>query len=341
MPTKRELRDDEEPRPENPKNMVRKVKPKPETEFKALKQRERVAGQEYQPRTMEEARKYNEQMEKDHQKRFGKQPVVRMMKKGYDPKKAMKLLADTIRFMEHKVPIIRPGMKNPTWGFLMEVYDSVAKWPDRVLREFLQELTTRTPSSDVAENIGDVKRVIHEIFDDKGIWSAEPYLARWRLWPYRKSKVDQPDPQPNEDEENIMANKMATKKKVESVKRTTEEPAAAAVPTTPPEKGKKAAKAKPAAKEKAAAKDKPAAKEKPAKTGGDATRRVLGDETKLSPGKSMPTKGIYGQLLPLIPKSGITMAALVKVAATKIKFPASKVRRYAAGAVREGYATAE
>lgn len=308
--TKKELRDDEQPRPEEPKNVVRKVKPAPETTEKALAVRKAIAAKEQQAKGIDEIRAY---VTKHQDKRAKFVSLLKKKRTHKTPKAMMTFLEDTFLHAGQHPPVFFSKMDQPFVAFLLSIDEKIAEWPPEVLKAFLDELCTKSPT-DVPGMIGDAKRVVSEIFDDIGHSISVPYLTRWKQWPYiNDKKVEQPA-----DKENLMASKMATKKKVQSEKRDGATEAAA----KPDKKGKAAA------------------KEKPAKTGGGG-RRSLGDESTLKPGKNMPSKGIYGQLLPLIPKTGITLAALCKAAATKIKFPASKVRRYAAGAVREGYATAE
>lgn len=291
--------------------MVRKVKPAPETDAKALAVRKALLAKEEQAKGIKEIHAYVMKLQKKRPKFVS---VLKKKRKFKTPKDMMEFLADTFMEASQHPPVFFSKMDQPFVSFLLHVEEHISQWPPKILAAFLDELHAH-PSTDVPGMIGDAKRVVAEIFDDIGDGLAVPYLTRWKLWPYVNDKKVEPQP----DKENLMASKMATKKKVASDKR-----AAAEEPAKDETKGKKG-------------KATPPADKKPAKTGG---RRSLSDESTLKPGKNMPSKGIYGQLLPLIPKAGITLAALIK-AAVKIKFPASKVRRYAAGAVREGFATAE
>lgn len=240
---------------------------------------------------------------------------VTMLKPNRTVKHAMELLDDTFRHLRQKPPAMNTKKDDPWPAFSIEVNSLIAKWPEGVLKQFLGDLVVVEVPKDVSGMIGTVKRLLHEVFgvDDILDDNYPKYLARWRMWPHQR---DRDEPAAKKEEDNLMANKLATNKKVASVKRSRLDDG---------EKAEKPAKAAKAAKPAKAAKSE----------GGSRSR--IGDDATLKPGKAGPEKGIYGILLPLIPKGGITLAGLVKAAKVK-KLDEAKARRYAAGAVREGFA---
>ena len=279
------------------------MKPSPETEAKTLAVRKQRAAEASRPRGMKAQAKFaklNAKMKKGQAR-----PPPRVLKRSKTVKHAMELLDDTFTFVRQRPPLMRTFMDDPSTAFLLDVYENVAKWPESVMKQFLAELTDLPIPEDVSGKIGDIKRVVHEVFDNKGLHTGQPYLARWRMWPHRSDKPEQVVPK--EEKENLMASKMATKKKVASVKK----PAAAA-----------AIKAE--------------------KKANGVERKKIADDQKFFPGKKEPAKGIFADLVAQIPKTGITIDALAAKVAKSVDHPKAKnaawVRRYAAGAVRNGFA---
>lgn len=233
---------------------------------------------------------------------------VTMLRPNRTAKHAMMLLDDTFKYLRQKPPAMHTKKDDPWPAFAIEAHWLIAKWPEGVMKQFIEDLCVVACPPDVAGRIGTIKRILHEIFgvdhvvDDK----YPKYLARWRMWPHQR---DKDEPAAGKEEDNLMANKLATKKKVTSIKRSRLDDGEA---------------------------EKPAKKTKAEKSDGGGRSRMA-DDTTLKPGKVGPEKGIYGTLLPLIPKSGITLTGLIS-AGRKAKLDEKKVRRYAAGAVREGFA---
>lgn len=145
---------------------------------------------------------------------------VRMLRSSKTVKHAMELLDDTFSYLKQKPPTMKAYMDDPSAAFLIETYALVSKWPESVLSQFITDLTNLEPKrGDVSGMIGTVKRIIHEVFGDTDRGTGETYLARWRMWPHRRSKVEDEVVQRVKDpEENLMKSKLATKKKVTSIK---------------------------------------------------------------------------------------------------------------------------
>lgn len=226
-----------------------------------------------------------------------------LIKRHLTMKHFMELLDDTFRHCKQKPPAMDLREANPISKFLIHSWDAISKWPELVVKEFLTDMYAGDMPPTHTERLRIVKNMVTEVFDARD--AGPKYLARWRMWPHQR---DKDEPAAKKEEDNLMANKLATKKKVTSIKRTVEQ-----------------------------GDDKPAKKAKANGGGSPIGRSKIADDDRLVPGKGGPEKGIYGTLLPLIPKGGITLAALVKAAKGK-KLDEKKARRYAAGAVREGYA---
>ncbi len=233
---------------------------------------------------------------------------VTMLRPNKTIKHAMELLDDTFKYLKQKPPSMHTKKDDPWPSFAIEAHALIARWPEGVMKQFIEELCVVPCPPDVPGRIGTIKRILHEVFgvDDVVDDNYPKYLARWRMWPHQR---DKDEPAAKKEEDNLMANKLATKKKVGSIKRSRLDDGE--------EKTEKKAKAK--------------------SEGSGGGRSRMADDATLKPGKPGPEKGIYGTLLPLIPKSGITLAGLVS-AGKKAKLDEKKVRRYAAGAVREGFA---
>lgn len=234
----------------------------------------------------------------------GKKPrFTSLVKRHLTIKHFMELLDDTFRHCKQRPPAMDLREANPISKFLIHSWDLIDKWPELVAKEFLTDMYAAEVPPTHTERLRVVKSMVTEVFDARS--EGPKYMARWRMWPHQR---DKDEPAAKKDEDNLMANKLATKKKTTSIKRTVAENG----------------------------EDKPA-KKAAAKGASPIGRSKISDDDKLVPGRGGPEKGIYGTLLPLIPKSGITLAALVKAAKAK-KLDEKKARRYAAGAVREGFA---
>ena len=158
-------------------------------------------------------------------KRKKQQKEPRMLRAGISPKRAIELFDRTFKYANQHPPYMKAYEADPSVSFMLEAYSLISRWQTGVMRALLRSLTKVDPAPDVAGLIGQTKRLLHEVLDDKDINKKDgrTQFARWRAWPHIRVTadkfVDSTRSKELTDEEREEMSKAATKKKVVSVKK--------------------------------------------------------------------------------------------------------------------------
>lgn len=216
MPSRVRLRGDREAWEAHlAENKGKKLKPHPDTEAKALavriKRQEEREMAEY--RDKKKRRKMTRAARARVEKKFTTLAPVDNgpFRANKSAKHAMELLDDTFAYLKMKPPVMNTSLAEPWTAFLVDCYAKVAKWPEAVLEQFVEELTAQDAKGKSVDGLIKLcKQIIDYTFNAPSNTKGPRYNARWKMWPHQR---DREQIEAANDKENLMASKLAAKKK--------------------------------------------------------------------------------------------------------------------------------
>lgn len=196
-------------------NRGKRLRPQPETEAKALAVR--VQRQMENEMAAYKNKKLRRKMTRAAKARVEKR-LIAPMKSDNGPfrvnksiKHAMELLDDTFKYLKQKPPVMNTSLDEPWVPFMLDAQAKMDKWPEAVLKQFVEELTLLTPKG-VAGYIKACKQIMDYTFNAPSNKTGPKYNARWKMWPHQRDRESIEAAQ-DDTKENLMASKLAAKKK--------------------------------------------------------------------------------------------------------------------------------